>query len=683
LKRARSLLLLLTASLIPVVVLAAITGRYFIEEQQRALDDQVRAKAATLAASLQRELDSQIKLLTILAESPRLDPPISRKGFSEIARRMRERIAEWEQVRVSDRDGNLLLLVPSVDPPKEQRVVDLSSHESVVRNGLPVVGKIAFGPRGLPGFAIRVPIERSGEVTAVLSSVIRPAIITDLLFAGGLPSSWSTWVVDGEGRLVTSTGAPTLAGGEAAAFATFSGSGFGSGQLEGGSELRVAEVSLQNTPWKVRVGLPVSEHQALSNQATLLLLAASTLALLLSGTAVFLFLRETRTKNQERESVANWQRMDALGKLTGQAAHDFNNLLMVFQSGVDGISRRRHDEQRVTQLLAHMTSGVTRGKAITQRLLSFSRRSNQGAESVDLDVWLAQVLPLLQQAANDTIVIELDVPPETWSVHADPVGLEIALIHLVTNAREAMPNGGKIAISTRNVADGRIGGARGAGEYVAITVRDNGVGVALGSIHRVFEPFFSTKQGAAGLGLTQVHSFASGSGGSVEAQSLPGQGSAITLYLPRSRQERRTNAAVIAETDLPQCVLIVDDTPASLESARLSLETVVPRILTAPSGAEALALLGQHPHIEAVLTDVMMPGMSGIELAREIAAKGSRLPVVLMTGYSDKLEEGADLGRPVLSKPFKVEELAKAFAEAEMKIGFENVIRLQGAKERE
>jgi hypothetical protein len=131
---------------------------------------------------------------------------------------------------------------------------------------------LSTGPRGLPGFAIRVPIERSGEVTAVLSSVIRPAIITDLLFAGGLPSSWSAWVVDGQERLVTSTGAPTLAGGQAAAFATFSGSSFGTGQLEGGSELRVAEVSLQNTPWKVRVGLPVSEHQALSNQATLLLL---------------------------------------------------------------------------------------------------------------------------------------------------------------------------------------------------------------------------------------------------------------------------------------------------------------------------------------------------------------------------------------------------------------------------
>jgi hypothetical protein len=147
LKQARSLLLLLTASLIPVVVLAAITGRFFIEEQQRALDDQVRAKAATLAASLQRELDAQIKLLTILAESPRLDPPISRKGFAEIARRMRERIPEWEQVRVSDREGNLLLLVPSADPPREQRVVDPVSHESVVLTGAPVVGTITVGPR--------------------------------------------------------------------------------------------------------------------------------------------------------------------------------------------------------------------------------------------------------------------------------------------------------------------------------------------------------------------------------------------------------------------------------------------------------------------------------------------------------------------------------------------------------
>lgn len=681
-KPTRSLLLLLTAALIPVVILAAVSGRYFIQEQQRALDEKVRAEAADLASSLQRELDSQIKLLTILAESPRLDPPISRKAFAEIARRMKEQIPEWEQVRISDQEGNIILSVPAADA--QQRVVDISSHERVVRDGVPTVGAIAIGPRGFAGFAIRVPIVRNARVTAVLSSVMRPAVVTDLLFASGLPTSWSAWVVDRNDRLVTSTGAPTLAGGEARAFASFSGRGFGTAELHGGAELRVAEVALQSVPWLVRVGLPVSEHQALSSKATLLLLAASAVALLLSGTAVVLFLRESRTRNQERESLANWQRMDALGKLTGQAAHDFNNLLMVFQAGVDGISRRRHDEQRVTQLLSHMAGGVTRGKEITQRLLSFSRRSNQGAERVDVNIWLAEVLPLLRQAANDSIVIALDASLETWPVHADPVALEIALIHLVKNATEAMPKGGEITVSARNVSDGKTTVVGRTGEFVAITVADTGAGVALGSLNRVFEPFFSTKQGAAGLGLTQVHSFASANGGSVEAASLPGQGSAFTIYLPRSREEwGQERGSATVGNELPRSILIVDDTAASLESARLSLEMHIPKIITASGGAVALKLLREHPDIDAVLTDVMMPNMSGVDLAKEIAMSSPPLPVVLMTGYSEKLEEGADLGRPIVAKPFKVEELARAFADAKSFTEPDNVIRLRGAVERE
>ncbi|WP_029619621.1 ATP-binding protein [Pseudorhizobium marinum] len=676
--RTRPALLLLIASLIPVIVLAAAVGRYFIQEQQRDLDNEVHERASVLAAALQRELDSQVKLLTVVAESPRLDPPISRRPFTEIVRRMRERIPEWEQVRISDKEGDVLLAVPPMKDGTARRVVDLPSHEIVVRDGAPVVGDIALGPGGNAAFAVRVPISREDRVRAVLSAVIRPTIVTDLLYGNGLPPSWAAWVLDGRGRLVTSTGAPALAGGEATAFATFSGSGFGLGRLNDGVELRVAEAALQGTPWRVRVGLPVSEYQALSRKASLLLAGASCFTLLLSGSAALLFLREARARNRERETIANWQRMDALGKLTGQAAHDFNNLLMVFQSGVDGISRRRHDEQRVTQLLTHMASGVARGKTITQRLLSFSRRSNQGAERIDLDVKLAETLPLLQQAANDSIVIVTDVAPETWSVHADPAALEIALINLATNAREAMTSGGELRISTRNVADGRAEDPELRGEFVAITVADTGTGIAADALRRVFEPFYSEKKGSAGLGLTQVHSFAKGSGGSVSAVSLPGRGSAFTILLPRSREERPGQDAVdAAANELPRSILIVDDTPSSLESVRLSLETLIPEIVSASDGSQALRLLRQRPDLEAVLSDIMMPGMSGIELAAHIAQTDRRLPVVLMTGYSDKLEGGSDLGRPVVAKPFKTEELADAFAKARGAVNSTNVIPLK------
>ncbi|UIK03777.1 response regulator [Neorhizobium galegae] len=674
----RPALLLVTASLIPLIILAAVMGRFFIQEQQNALDADIRSKATIMAATLQRELKSQIQLLSVVADSPRLDPPIPRSAFAETARRLRERVPEWEQIRISDEKGEVVLSSPALEGSAEKQVVDVESHRTLVRTGAAVIGNVSIGPRGQAAFAVRVPIERNDKLRAILSVVIRPTIVTNLLYANGLPESWAAWIVDGQDRLVASTGAPALAGNAASEFASFTGTE-GLATLKNGLEVRVAEVALGETPWRVRVGLPVAEYDRLARKATLLLAAASCFTLLLSGSAAFLFHREIRARNRERESIANWQRMDALGKLTGQAAHDFNNLLMVFQSGVEGIKRRRNDEQRVTQLLSHMSEGVTRGKAITQRLLSFSRRSNQGAGHVELDIKLPELRPLLRQAIDDTIVMDINVPDDIWPVHVDPAGLENALINFLTNAREAMGGGGQVTISARNVLDGAAEDPTLQGQFVAVTIADTGTGVASEHLGRVFEPFFSTKKnGGPGLGLTQVHSFAKGSGGAVKVASVAGHGSAFTLLLPRSNEQRVAREPARPAVNLPARLLIVDDTPSSLESVRLALEGLVSTIFVATSGSEAIEVLERHPDIEAVISDIMMPGMSGIELAEEIRRKNSRLPVVLMTGYSDKLEAGTEVGCPVVAKPFKIEDLAASLEAAKTSTEQSaNVVRLE------
>lgn len=674
----RPALLLLSASLIPVIILAAGMEWFFVTEQRRSLDEDVRVTAETIAATVQRELNTQLQLLSVIADSPRFDLPISRASFAETARRLRERVPAWEQIRVSDEAGNVVLSFPALDASSSRRVVDMESYGRLIQSGKPVIGNVVIGAKGQAAFAIRIPIERNGKLQAVLSAVLRPHVVTDLLKSTGLPDSWPTWIVDGHGKLVTSTGAPEIAGMAGDEFASFAGTDFGKATLKSGGELRAVDAPLLETPWHVRVGIPVAEYDQLARKAWMLLVAGGCVTLLLSGAAAFLLLREIYARNRERESMANWQRMDALGKLTGQAAHDFNNLLMVFQSGVEGIKRRRQDERRVTALLEHMSDGIARGKAITQRLLSFSRRSNQGATHVELDQKLASIQPLLRQALNDTITMDVKLPDDLWAVHVDPAGLEIALINLLTNGREAMRGGGQLTISARNVPEVGLEGSLLRGEFVALTVTDAGRGIDPANLSRVFEPFFSTKEnGRVGLGLTQVHSFARAAGGEITVSSLMGHGSAFTLLLPKSDEPRITREREMPMSELAKVILLVDDTPASLESVRLSLEGLVPVIITAENGFDALDILLSHPEIEAVLSDIMMPKMSGIELAETVAQRNPRLPVVLMTGYSDKLESGAEIPRPVVDKPFRHEDLVAALTAERSRIAqFANVVRL-------
>ncbi len=246
--------------------------------------------------------------------------------------------------------------------------------------------------------------------------------------------------------------------------------------------------------------------------------------------------------------------------------------------------------------------------------------------------------------------MEIRVPEDTWPVHVDPAGLEIALINILTNAREAMTAGGKVTISARNVLDAATEDSGLEGPFVALTISDTGTGVAPENLARVFEPFFSTKKnGGSGLGLTQVHSFATGSGGAVKVASLAGHGSAFTLLLPRSNEPRAVRADTAPSANLPRTIMIVDDTPASLESVRLALDGIVPTIFVAAGGPEAIEILNRHPEIEAIVSDIMMPGMSGIELAEEIRRRNASLPVVLMTGYSD--EAGGRYGSRTSGRP--------------------------------
>ncbi|WP_195909409.1 ATP-binding protein [Rhizobium tubonense] len=613
-----------------------------------------------MAVALNRELSTQIQLLSILSESPRVDPPVTAAGFGEIARRLLARFPAWGLLQVTDVKGNVIVTVP---PQEAKQLAGSINDGKIEAVSSPVIGDVSKGLLGDFGFPVRVPVLRNGETVLELTAIIRPSEISTVLQQDGQGVGWQAWATDGAGAVVAALDTGAQTGQPARTYARMGKADAEEAMLPSGEIVRVASSAVGTTGWSVTAAMPVSEYRSLSWKTSLLLLVTCFATLVCSGVAILLFYREFVQRREQETTMANAQRMEALGKLTGQVAHDFNNLLMIFQAGANAIRRRPQDDSRVQQVLDSMLEGVTRGKEMTQRLLSFSRKSNQTAEVTDLIATLREVHPLLRQAANDTILVEYAVDPLLWPATIEAKSLEIALINLVTNAREAMPSGGEIILRARNVADARSESDRLSGAHVAITIRDTGTGITPGIIARIFEPLFTTKPGGApGLGLAQVKNFAERSGGGVSVASITSVGTAITIYLPRAREAIAKPTGEGAAT-LPRRLLIVDDTPASLEAARISVEGDVVEVLTARSARDALEVLGARRDLDGLLSDIMMPGMSGIELAEISRRLLPNLRIVLMTGYSDRMEQGQKVDFPVVSKPFNQLELHAAFAQ--------------------
>jgi len=671
---ARPALLLLLSASIPVVLICGVVGYYLIQSQKNAVNQVIGERVQRLATALSRELKAQVQLLSILSESPRLDPPIQASEFSELGNRLRARIPEWEMFRVTDLEGRVVLAVPESKRVRPlERVVDHESHSRLIETKQAVIGNVTLGPRHLPAFPIRVPVIRQDKVVYGLAAVIRPQSLTDILRANGLPQSWIGWISDGKGRLAASTAGTefiTLPVEKLVSMQLVTKGGLALGRLHSGEEVQVATVQVEGSNWTVSVGMPLSEYQQISAQGLYVLVATGGVTLLLSVLAVLLFLRELNSRRRNDAALASWQRMDALGKLTGGIAHDFNNLLMVFQSGAESLTRRRDDDVRVGRILDGMIDAVARGRTLTQRLLSFSRRSSESAVTTRLQDNIDTLTETLDQAAQGAVEVRIEFGDDLWPVKVDRLALEATLINLVTNAREAMPDGGAVGIKARNVGNLHAEISRLEGPGVAITVSDEGRGIRAEDVGRVFEPFYTTKQdGAPGLGLSQVHAFAERSGGAVAVTSIESRGAVFTLYLPRSVSAAPSRPTPVAgDANLPRKILVVDDTPSSLAVARMTLEDVGLEVVAVSSGRAALAALQTEAGIEAVLTDIRMPAMSGLELADYIRALDPRIAIVLMTGFSEALEQGERVELPVLMKPFTSADLQEVLSASLMSV---------------
>ena len=372
------------------------------------------------------------------------------------------------------------------------------------------------------------------------------------------------------------------------------------------------------------------------------------------------------------------QKMEAVGQLTGGIAHDFNNMLAVIVGGLDLAKRKLRGPKREVELhLDNAMEGATRAAALTRRLLAFARSEPLMPEAVAPATLVEGMLDLVDRSIGERVTVSTHFASEPWQVWADGGQLENAILNLCVNARDAMNGQGQIVISIDNVAveAGEVGELR-PGNYVRISVADTGVGIAPEHLERVFEPFFTTKPvgKGTGLGLSQIFGFARQSGGDVAVASTLDVGTKVSIYLPRSTrsanagQERMRNTAA-ADTPLrPPSgteILVVEDDPRVSRATVASLEELGYRPTASASGMDALQILERNSAIELVITDVMMPEMTGPELVRVVGDLYPHIAILFVTGFVGEAGEAEELtGYDLLRKPFTVSALAEAAAKA-------------------
>jgi signal transduction histidine kinase/ActR/RegA family two-component response regulator len=388
-------------------------------------------------------------------------------------------------------------------------------------------------------------------------------------------------------------------------------------------------------------------------------------------------MREVEDRRRAEDALRQGEKLQAIGQLTGGIAHDFNNILQLVFSGATLLRRPGLTEERRSVLLDRIEHAADRASELTSRLLAFARKQALHPKALDLNEHLAAMSDLLRPALGSQIRLETDFAVDLWPVIADPNQLDVAILNLAVNARDAMPpDGGMFTLQTRNVTL-EATPERVAGDYVRVAVKDSGSGMTPAVMAHAFEPFYTTKAvgKGTGLGLAQVYGFAKQSGGDVAIESAQGEGTVILLHL------LRPTAAALADAARPegataigrgmrqatgQTVLVVDDNLDLASFTASMLEGQGYAILCAANASDALALLDAGEQVDAVFSDVVMPGpMNGIQLAGAVRLRYPKLAVLLATGYSQLLAEwNGPAAAEVLSKPYRLSDLMAALERA-------------------
>ena len=666
---ARPAVLLVLAVFAPLAIYAAFNAYVALERRDAQLTAQSIAGVQAIVENVDRQIATGIEDAQTLAEAPALDQamggPANLKLFEEVARRTSERHRDWLTVMLLSPDGRWLFSTKAADNLANRRVEDLPSFNEAVRTGRPVVGDMVKGSGGRWGIPLRAPVLRGGRVVYVVTVVINPTSVRDTLSSLRMPGPWVTFVVDAQGHVVARLPDD---GGRAAGVAVTAQTRAarekgGSGGYSGQTLIERRWVPNQTfywvsptSHWSAHAAIPRSAWEAPLRQMLAFMTIGFLVCLVLAALLAVLWLRDNEGRRRQSAAVELATRIDALGRLTGGVAHDFNNLLTVISGNAEILGRRVKGQAQAERPLLAIRTAADRAAQLTRQLLVFARGGVAESTRVDLGRKVLDLLGALSQLVGAGVAIETDLEPGLPPVNVDPLQLEAALLNLAANARDAMAGSGVLHLKLR-----REGGR------IALSARDEGPGFEAGVLSRVFDPFFTTKpvgQGT-GLGLSQVYGLVKGAGGSVEAANAPGGGAVVTLYFPAVDGEAEPPPSSIeivpssAPAPVGAAILLVDDNEAVRTTAAAYLRECGLAVIEAADAASALDLLAAHP-VEALVTDIVMPGeMDGMGLAEAVKAARPRLPVLLVSGFSERAAEAQARGFSVISKPYSLPDLER------------------------
>jgi len=719
------LLLLVLAALIPALLVSALGVAYIYREEQEFSRESVIEASRALALAFERDMERRVSVLRTLSFAPTLRSGELQRFYSFAAAVGKETggaiiLSDLEGRQLANTRLPFGGALPPMLPIERAARARLG-------NEVTIVSELYLPPAGLgpQSFAVQYPVRTDGKVVAFLTMASFAAEIQQLLGAQRLPAGWTATVVDGRGVVVARSldhekyaGQPVRD--ELRANLSARAEGFYQGTTLGGVPATAFFSRVPGTEWSVLIGVPQAALSGPSMRAAALMAALSLLVLAVSLAAAWLVARRiarpveslraaahalgagqplqvratgtdeldavadamrtasermrSATAELERrvaEAVASYeqsqralmqaQKLEALGRLTGGIAHDFNNVLQTLTAGLETLKLRASEEQRAMVLRCQRAVG--RGTELARQLMAFGRVQELRAQTIETAARLGEARHLFAGALPANMRLDYDLEPQLWPVLVDPSQLELALLNLVINARDAMPAGGEVTLRARN----EVVAARAdlePGEYVVLEVSDSGQGMSEEVMARALDPFYTTKGvgKGSGMGLPQAYGFARQNGGTLALESRRGEGTTVRIYLPRSPDQLVDDTSAGPLSARPAGhgrVLLVEDDDEVRDTVSVALRAAGFSIRTARTADEALSRLQAGERYDAVFTDVVMPGaLSGVELAEEIRRRHPRIGVVVATGYSDRPVRIE--GVRALPKPYDMQQAVDA-----------------------